>query len=337
MPVLNAAYNYPGRTQTRCPWDLFFDVSFIYWQPIQENMELGIVDTIAPGATTSINGGVVEMDFDYKPGFKIGGGYYFEYDNWDVHGEYTWFHTSNSRSVAVNATASSAQRIYPMWGHPNFTGASAYDSASEKWTMNMDLVDLDLGRWYYVGTKLLFHPYIGARGAFIRQNAHVTYTSDSPFPYSTSPFRIADIFGKSHSWAVGPRAGLDTTWNVGEGFRVFGCGEADILYTRYTRLTFNSHSVAQAPSTSAIAGVYVTEKNVPRLRTHLDLELGLGWGTYWDCNNWYTDVALGYEFQVFFDQNMFRHFNSATMLGNSTQPNGNLYIQGLTATFSLTF
>jgi len=81
-PVLNAAYNYPARIQTRCPWDFFAHASFIYWQPLQENMELGFVtDTTS---TMFLDGRFVNMDFDYKPGFKVGVGMNFDHDNWDT-------------------------------------------------------------------------------------------------------------------------------------------------------------------------------------------------------------------------------------------------------------
>ena len=67
----------------------------------------------------------------------------------------------------------------------------------------------------------------------------------------------------------------------------------------------------------------------------MDVELGLGWGSYFDCNNWHVDVTAGYGFQVFFDQNMFRNFNEGHLVQNL--PNGNLNVHGLTATIRLDF
>ncbi len=52
MPVLNAAYNYPALIETRCPWYFSADVSFIYWQPSEENLELGFLNTNSPGFST---------------------------------------------------------------------------------------------------------------------------------------------------------------------------------------------------------------------------------------------------------------------------------------------
>ena len=330
-PVLNAAYNYPARTQTRCPWDLDFNVSFIYWQPIQENMELGFENVAAPVnqafTTNGISADTINMDFNYKPGFTIGAGGYFDHDNWDVQLLYTWFHNTNNQS----ATAQPASQIFPAWGIPAFNGANVYNTASERWTLKMDLADIDLGRWYYVGMKLTFRPSFGARAAWIRQNVNVVYQNVGNMNVGTADTQT--LQASSSSWAIGAKAKLDTNWIIGSGFRLFGSGEGDLLFTKYTR---RSLSQIQNPTTVA-APFTIRGRRIYAVRPHLDLELGLAWGTFLDCNNWYMDFAASYGFQVFFNQNMFRHFDNVTMMGNSVSPNGDLFVHGLTATFRLEF
>lgn len=324
-PVLNAAYNYPARTRTRCPWDFDAFASFIYWQPIQENMELGLSNTTAtPG--TDLHASVINMDFNYKPGFKVGMGGYFDYDNWDLQLQYTWFHNTQKQSF----DAEEVGQVIQSRGTAFLDGSAVtqYRSASQNWKLDMDIVDLDLGRWYYVGTKLTFRPSFGARAAWIGQKTETDYDNAV-----TDDFY--DINKKSRSWALGAKAALDTNWMLGSGFRLYGNGEADLLFTKYTRASYSaSHSTAAGVVTDPVS---VTQRRIYAVKPHLDLELGFGWGTYVDCNNWYLDFSAGYGFQVFFDQNMFRSFNDDVSQGISTMPNGNLYIHGLTATFKLDF
>lgn len=334
-PVLYAAYNYPARILTRCPCNVFIDMSFIYWQPSEDNLELGAVNNVG-GTAGTVSGNVVDMDFDFKPGFKIGVGGYFTYDNWDAHGEYTWLHTTNHESASVSSSASSTQTILPMWGSPATAGAFVYNSASAKWKMNMDILEVDLGRWCYVGTQLLFRPAFGARAAFIRQNYNVTYEANNPFP-GNSTFRKSVVSSKSHSWGIGPQTSLNANWLVGYGLRFFGIGEADLLFTQYSSLGSSESNTPLAPSTASLAQFSMNQDDHNTLRAHLDLQLGLGWGMHWSCHGVYTDLQLGYDFQVFFDQNMFRRYNSSTMTANSQAPNGNLYIQGLTVQFLVSF
>lgn len=310
-------------------------MSFIYWQPTEDNLEIGAVNNIG-GTAGTIRGNVVDMDFDFKPGFKIGVGGYFTYDNWDSHGEYTWLHTTNKESTSVNSSASSTQTILPMWGSPATAGAFVYNSASAKWKMNMDILEVDLGRWCYVGTQLLFRPAFGARAAFIRQNYNVTYQANNPFP-GNSTFRKSVVNSKSHSWGIGPQTSLNANWLVGYGLRFFGIGEADLLFTQYSSLESNENNTPLAPSTASLAQFSMKQDDHNTLRAHLDLQLGIGWGMHWSCHGVYTDLQLGYDFQVFFDQNMFRHYNNASMTANSQAPNGSLYIQGLTAQFLISF
>jgi len=346
VPVLNAAYNYPARTMTRCPWDVYFDVSFIYWQASQENMELGFVNR-TPFATIDTAGGpgldasVLNMSFKYKPGFKVGLGGNFDYDNWDIHAEYTWFHNRNSVSTeapALSAPFTGLGQIFPGVGVVGATAgtgtgaAGAYSSASQSWRLGMDLLDLDMGRWYYVGTKLTFRPSVGARAAFISQRVNTTFDNASLVAPLAVTANILTVTSQQKSWAVGPTVALDTNWIIGEGFRLFGNASGDILFTKYTRLKMN-----QTNSAATLRPAYVKQSAVGTLRTHLDIQTGLGWGTYIDCNNWYLDFAAGYEFQVFFDQNMFRSFSNDVSRGRSLNPNGNLYIQGLTLTARLDF
>jgi hypothetical protein len=320
--------------QTRCPWDLYLDASFIYWQPVQDNMEVGFANTTTQtdGAFPSTSGSFVNMGASFEPGFKVGLGGNFDHDSWDTHLEYTWFHCTESQS---STQAAGSGRLFRVQGNP-FTVVTNnfYDSVSSKWNLKMDIADWDIGRWGYVGTKLTYRPSFGVRADWIRQRFNTTYTrvvATSP----GDPAAAADtnvIHQKTSSWAIGPKVGLDSNWNLGAGFRFFGNGEADLLFTKYTRLSYNeTHSAAETAPFSA------KQKRVYAVKPHLDLELGFAWGMYFDCNNWYMDIALGYEFQVFFDQNMFRHFNDDLMSMNSTLPNGNLYLQGLTAQFRLDF
>lgn len=328
---LMAGYNAPARIDVRGSWDIYADASFIYWQPTQENMELGITNTHATAATTGIQGNVVNMDFSFKPGFKVGMGMNFDHDNWDGRAEYTWFHSSHRAST--NGPGGTNSGVFLAFGAPNGTAATQpYNTVSQNWHLNMDIADFDLGRWYYSGTRLSVRPAVGVRADWIRQRLNNSAVND----LSTSAGAVDTMTytARTTSWGLGPKVQLDANWMVGQGFRVYSTAEADVLYTNYTRLSSQETHTAVPSSTY---DQQINQKSIGYVRTHLDLELGLGWGSYFDNNNWHVDLSAGYGFQVFFDQNMFRHFNSSTQLGNSTAPNGNMYIQGLTATARFDF
>ena len=212
----------------------------------------------------------------------------------------------------------------------------------------MDLADLMTGREYYVGTKFVFKPSFGLRGAFIRQKLIDSFAglpgaggsgglhsqTDAPAFGGDTTLSIDGISQFwNRSWAVGPKMGLDISWKLGSGFRAIGNGSADILYTRYNGLKNNSF--VHFTFTDGMADYYTVttlrtkQKNLGLLRTHLDLELGFGWGMYFYENQKHFDIAATYNFQVFFNQNMFRQFTDGNPYGNSILPNGDLFVQGL--------
>ncbi len=328
-----AAYNAPARIDVRGAWDFYATGSFIYWQPQQENMELGIsvpnnglnlVDT----SVVANPGSVINMSFDYKPGFKVGLGMNFDYDNWDAYAEYTWLHGTNSKSS--NAPAGGGA-IYVFGYHPQVLATpgstSVATTASESWKLKLDFADLQLARSYYVGTKLSFRPFLGARAAWIRQK--VDYASSLNTAVSLSSTK------QSRSWGLGPSIGLDTNWMLGYGLRVLGKAEADLLYTRYT---LSDSQGAVTTTTAALINQFsVSQKHIDYLRPHANLEMGFGWGSYFDNNNWHFDLLASYGFQVFWNQNMFRRFTDDVSRAASFLPNGDLFVQGLNLTARLDF
>lgn len=324
MPAqMGEIYNAYARIRVRSSWDAYTVGSFTYWQPIQENMELAIV-TNSSNAIDFINGSVVNMDFDYKPGFKIGLGLDFFHDKWTGYAEYTWFRGSQHVSKNVNTNAANPTiELDPLWGAPN---NNLYVIGSENWQLDMDFVDAEFARCFHVGTRLSFQPFFGARGAWIRQRVHVNYQ----VPISSIEENIRE---KAQSWGIGPRTGLHSNWILGQGFRLFGNSACDLLYTRYLHLSYQEHETTA--NTTTIRGA-VHQKDLDYLRTHLELELGIGWGSCFYRKRWHIDLSAGYGFQVFFHQNMFRHL--CTNSADSTfVPDGNLYMQGLTATAQLNF
>ena len=364
-PPLVPAYNYPARCAPLCSYDMYAELSFNYWQPIQENMEVGLLNN---GSSTQISAtGLtitnvsssdsvreINMDFDFKPGFTLGLGFNFDYDNWDLRAEYTWFHNTQRKSetatdfVLFNANT---QSIASTWGTPTPSATEVvYQFAKEHWKLGMDLFDLDLGRWFYVGCNLTFHPSLGLRAAFIDQKVHVSYTNGFANYTVDLPGLLGggtlvenkNVRGKARSWALGPKAALETHWALGRGFWLFGNGEADLLYTRYTSLKERTSAAGTVLGIINFIPFSFTESNATRgkqrnvgcLRAHVDLELGLGWGTYLECRDVYIDCSAGYDFQVFFDQNMLRHHVTDP---GSFLPTGNLYIQGLIAKVRVDF
>ncbi len=354
---MSCAYNAPACIKLNdSAWDFYATGSFIYWQARQENMEIGLISQNdpegkivgggdSPFTTTYVNNMIVtQPHFTYRPGFKIGVGMTFEWDNWDAYAEYTWFHgtietgVSPLRSDTATIAPPNGQYLYPIQGTPASLATQFFQNANQSWDLKMDFLDLSLARGYYSGTKLTVRPFFGTRTAWIRQNLTTSYNGSTKY-VSTNGFHNSRESDYSSSWGIGPRAGFESNWLVGHGFRFIGNGSGDILYTRYhthsDQQVYNYNTVT--PGTNPITTNSAVSQEIDYLRTHLDLEMGFGWAMYLDNNNWHVDLSATYGFQVFWDQNMFRNFVDNAMQAKSFAPNGNLYVHGLTMTAKFDF
>lgn len=297
-------YSTPAQIAINRDWDFYGTGTFTYWQATQDGtVAAAIMSTNVQPRIIQI----LDISCSYHPGFKLSFGINIPYDHWASSIDYTWFRGTNSSNASVNADGS--EEILYVGGieAPLIEHALNY---FQKWHLGMDLVDWTLGRKYYSGTSLLFHPSFGIRAAWIRQKSLLNGLDieDGELNFDV----------KWNCWGVGPRVGIQSDWLIGKGIRFFGMGAGDILYTHYSSLnTTGNVSVINRPAFGTV-------------RAHLELEFGLGWGTYLAEDTWHIDLSAGYGFQAFFDQNMYP-------FDQFFDPNNNLYMQGLNLNARLDF
>jgi hypothetical protein len=321
---LVGGYNAPGRIAVDGSWSAFVTASFIYWQPKEKGLESAV--TFNTEAPSSAN--VANIDNEFKPGFKVGLGFNCDHDNWVAALGYTRFHSEHHNNGAKADTSSNT--LAPLWlkFDNTATHTDGFNHASGKWELNMDILDLEMSRPFYLGRDLTFSPTAGLRGGWINQHYNPKYTHDV--------FGVISSHHKQDTWIVGPKAGINSRWLVGAGFRFFGDISAALLYQRFKN-SMKEHEVADPSST------YMTSNETKGLITpYLNLGLGLGWGSYFGDNKWHVDIALGYEFQIYWEQNQMRSLNNdlnsaGTLRGFGDGNAANLLLQGLTLTLRVDF
>jgi hypothetical protein len=324
------AYNKNARIDTDpCGLDLFMDASFIYWNVSQDNMDIGRT-AVAPDAAAP-DASIPTQDFDYKPGFKIGGGLSSTYDNWQVEAVYTWLHQKNDyhtgSSVASFVGGDPTILTNDWFVHLTSAGHEPVAAMNSHWTMNMDLVDVLLSRPFYQGQRLTITPYTGLSALFMRQKFHI----NAIFPTGVTT-QVAMSHNRSRFWSVGPSLGADFHWLIGAGFRVELDAGASILYARYTKVKHTeTFDAAAVQSTGPINGHMPVTGTLRALNT---LGLGFGWGSYFWGNDFHLDLIATYDFKMLWNQNMMRQLVGALAdnFGGRAEPIGNLYLHGLTFT-----
>jgi hypothetical protein len=360
MPI----YSAPAHIDIGNSWNFYATGRVLYWQALEENLEIGLIsrndpegvilgdapfDTFYPNKMNVIN-----PHFTYRPGFKLGIGANLDYDHWSADTEYTWFHSTIETGVKplprnmASSLPPNGEYLIPIQGAAAaLQDISAnyvfFQDATQSWNVDMDFLDISLARSYYWGTRLTLRPYFGARGAWIRQELNTEMVGSTLYLSGNAEgYDNAFLDDTSISWGVGPRAGFESNWLLGYGIRLIGNGSADLLYTRYSLRSDQQLANQASPSHYSAGGAPIAtnasiSQEIDYLRAHTEFEFGFGWGTYFDHHKWHADFAATYGFQVFWDQNMFRNFESVAMQAKSFAPNGNLYVHGMTVSANLNF
>jgi len=301
-PVVDNGYN----------WFVMLDV--LYWRTKLGGTEYAYTDQ-DPTASLPIKGRTKHMEFDWDCGLRVGLGYNFDYDGWSLSGQYTWFDTSGSDSTRAGLNSS----VVPLRGSSSIAGTANgiqdffvfCTSAKSQFDMSYQAIDVELGRDYYVSSKLALRPFWGVKTAWIDLEQTTRYTGGNPTGGNDSILGLSrntvHIRENSDFWGVGPRTGIDTRWYLGEGFSIFGNIAGALLYGYFDV----DHKER------------FTASNDFRIRLHADrhafsptvqYQMGLRWDSYFHNNKHHFAVGLGFEGQYWWRMNQMLKIDDATTL-----------------------
>jgi len=188
----------------------FADAAILYWKANEDGLGFAVESPstfkLAPQAK------VENPDFEWDFGFKLGLGYRFSHDHWNLLLQFTSFQTHNDREIE----AGDHQILFPLWQKSTLDGPFFANEAKVHWRLHLGLVDLMLSKFYQVTNTLILIPEIGIRGGSARQKYYLEYRGGS-FPASSDEI----IHMKNKFFGIGPNIGLLGQWSWGRGFSLF--------------------------------------------------------------------------------------------------------------------
>ena len=364
------AYNAADVIDTFCPYDVIVSATYLYWQAMQEGLEIGHTRDQttdfdffgSQDAPRNQNSDIIfGMNFKYSSGFKVSLGTVGRGDDWEVNVRYTHLEQTATGSASVSNQLIDTDNmlefsgIEAYWSFLDSTSVRFQD-ANATWDLRMKHFDFELARSYFVGKYLTFRTCYGIRLSKIKQNYQAHYSglrrpeSGSETPFLNTTFN-SDSTSSFKSWGAGPRAGLNTSWKFFSGMRLYGNVAGALLYTEYEQMSIESTLAELLP-----LGITVNEDSLETayqnnpfyLRAQLDFELGWGWGAYLCSNRFYVDLTVGYSCHTFWDQNILPAYPVVTSVSqnNVSQDRvtsrylstyGNLYVHGLDVGLSVQF
>ncbi len=322
------------------------DGSFLYWNAKVDGYDFaseakisGMFDEMGP---TFLNAQLQPqtLDFDtWDPGFQVGLGYIFEgREQWHTRLSWTRFDTSNSKSM--KATFSLANYFIPIL-IPSLIGPTA-DKVSAHWDLDFDVVDLELGRHFFVGKWLSLYPKLGLRAAWIGQDFNVDYHAIYPTNASLI-FTFDHEFGADqHFKGIGLKCGSDIQFHLTKSFSILGNLSGSILSGKQ-HITENLNGVIfTTPSTFFPENVELKNSD-DVIRTNLEGNIGLQYQAFFRDDQYRLGLSGLYSFAYWFTQNQLSNENLSNNdnIGfpfiTMNSDGGDLQLQGLTVQLELDF
>ena len=324
----NAMVNPPGRPQVQDGVDLYFVGDWLIWQGHENGTAYAVKSKEEQStATTLYNSSIKNLHFDWDMGFRIGVGYNLPHDGWDVVAGWTWF--QNNASGSANKKEGALLSSNPLdLSELDITG---YNSARSNLNIKLNMINLDVGREFFVSKWMTLRPFMGLRTIWINQDLSATYKT--PIPTSS----VKSIYSQANNdyWGLGLHSGLNTQWGLGAGFSLFGNtaitilnGFFDITSYKTTQYKDGTHNDNLSNDDSFRIGRVVAE-----------LAMGLRWETLCANDHCHFEIQGGWEQLMFFGQNQFKHFNGsyASNAGSYFANQGDLTFQGWTISARLDF
>jgi hypothetical protein len=282
--------------------DIFVTGEFIYWTTRQDHLGFALV-------TGKSKGSIAHPNWRFRPGFKVGLGMLFDHDGWDIYANYTWL---RPHDIKKEVSASSSKVLLDLiWGVGPTPAGGFLERVRGKWDLNFNVLDLELGRNFFISRHLQLRPYFGLKGTWQEQEMHIAFLGSSPEgPFMNGSENHLDY------WGVGILTGLDTAWHFTKSFSFIGEMALSALWEGFEakRRDFILPTLPKAPF---FKDCFHTIKPV------VELFLGLRWEMWYCCDAYHMSLEAGWEEQWWAGQNQFIQALVETHLGD-------LSLQGFT-------
>lgn len=315
--------NPSSRFQVENGWNLFLDTEFLWWVAKEDGLyyaQSGFSNqqttAIPPDGTVDFKGHLKKVQSHWHPGFRVGFGGNMSYDEWDIFLNWTWF-----RSHADSSTHQSKRGLLlVLWGHPDVDTANAALKAESDWELHYNILDVEMGRAFWVGKHFSLRPFFGGRAAWIDQDFKIKYD------LATAPVTDAYLKAESDFEGGGVRAGLDARFVLLNGWSFYGIASGSMLYGYYDcdfREKWESVEIAKS------------KDRFHQAASTAQLALGVRWDGYIHNNRYHFGLYAGWEQNIWFGVNKMDHFFSELHDGDLQQMNTDLTLQG--GTFGVRF
>ena len=319
---INCECYVPQFYDLQCDCGFFVDGEFLYWYANEIPFPIGMEITTGDLSDTvilSLPKKNYTLNAEWDPGFRVGVGWNSECDGWDLYLNWTYMHNSNSRRVTTVLegslpTAGETALLSPWVYDFTPTIPAVFDEIRAKWLLNYNVIDLELGRKYWLSHCFNLRPYTGLRGGWTRVRLNLNNSHDDP---TGADLELYKERFKNNWWGVGFSIGLQPTWYFSSCFALYGQGGYSLLWGKYDGVRRESiFNVSFSDSTLS----YSTVHEYFGMQSIFDLGIGLRYEDTYCCDRYRFTLDLGWEHHI-----LTNHVGRARLAGpfvNNSAVNG---------------
>ncbi|MBS0648243.1 MAG: hypothetical protein JSS10_03350 [Verrucomicrobia bacterium] len=299
----------------------------------EESMDPNHVTGWNPQSHGRVKNGGLEWDF----GCRVGAGYRFYYDRWDVALVWTHFDHGDTKKTHIDP---SKETLFVTRTHPDATNPDGPDNtpilipyyaekARAKWDLDYDTLDLNLSRACKLNRYTMITPMVSVRAARINQDFDVKY-----YNLSMSTFFAPDFGGTAKEekvdidnnfLGIGPRIGLNLRFLFNQHWSLYANGSGSLLWSLFRTKTVETRrldSGAKFPEVDM-------KDSIHDLAFNADLSVGIQWDQSFCDDKYRLQLGLGWEQLIWIDQNQMVHFTNFRTKGIFSKDHGDLSLSGI--------
>lgn len=309
--------------------DPYITADFIWWKVQEEGLEYAFNGTVTDidGRSNADKGHLKTPHFEYEPGFKVGMGLKFRHDGWDLFAQYTRLQSEKSdskTSLRRDADGDSNVQNNLLLVGIGQTASSWFQEAEADWSLHFNVLDLELGRNFWISKWLTLRPFVGMKFSWIDQDFDVEYENLQFQVLGVPTGSEIEMDMDLDQSSVGLRAGLNTAWYMWKKWSIYGDFAISGIWNDFDSSRKDRYEVPTGQVPGFEQTVYNVHRDSHRVTAVLEWGLGLRFETAFHNDDFMFMLQAGWEEQIWFDQNQFITTPIAA------QPSTDLNFEGLT-------
>ena len=314
--------------------DVYVTADFIWWKASEGALPFfitGLNESAIPDEkdesifTSPTRGKILAMGESWAPGFKVCVGLNLGHDGWDIQTQYTWLHTSHSDShKEKSGVILDPPQIH---AHSDKLRYDSIDVTSRK-NLHFNVMDLNLGRNFYLSQFFTTRPYIGIKGTWQKHTWDVV-SSLNNLKLKTGDDKEVAVTGPLTSskhydvWGLGIRNGLNAAWHLSKSFSLYGDVALSSLWTNCYKSTQHA-KLEDKEKKKHRTLVDIANEAAQSSKPIIELGGGIRWDKWFYDDTYHFAMQLGWEQQNWMDWSQFQDLRSGFSNGNHFSTKGGI-------------